>query len=265
MSKSKLSVAIVSGLLLSSAVFFQNCSSGPQASEVIESGTSNRLESGNGGGYGGKVTYSRTTSGENCPDGSNKEATVEVRNDGKVFLTRNNCQNLDAQEIALADVHLMAHNDKNIIFQNAVFDLASKTDGLTALLCRGEAVDSAANEKRVVDATIRHQIVDGIDQYFGRAILGIYDLANNLKKTYDMGEVPLASPTMPNPDIELYISKTVARGEGFNLQVRRADHIGFLQYNGSLPKPGGVPTAGSGSTSASSELYTIKKLNCYEQ
>lgn len=255
---SRLHKLLFAALALSLALIFQNCAGGVTTIDAF--GTSNAAlkESGNGGGYGGKLTtYVRKSDDRLCPDGSDVESVIEVEGQ-TARLLRQDCQEVRAVALPFAAINLMAHNVRNLIYGNGLYDLATKTDGRTTLLCRGEETDAVTGGREVVDATIRRQVVGGTVKYFGRVILGIYDAGGNLVKTYDMGEVPVAQvPIPPGQYVEFYQSLTLKdHQEVFALRFDPQTGTGGLKYADNIPADGPQP-------GHEPDRFRVQNLTCY--
>jgi hypothetical protein len=252
---------IVPALLVSTLISFQNCSGGLKSFTAKSQSNLTVASSGNGGGYEGKVYVARL-SDSTCADGSDVSTKIEVREDQKAYILRDNCQTQEPVELPYDSLQLMAHNLDNLIHNSRVFDeevLAS--EARTAILCRGDQIDATSGNREVVDAIVREKIVNGTKSYYGQAIFGIYRPDGSLLKVYNLGEVPLSGPYM-NGDQESYWSQTALTGEGYNLRLRPLgnDLIGFLEYADDMPPPE-LHIAPTEVTNH----YRVTHLKCYRQ
>jgi hypothetical protein len=251
------SLAILGGSLLLITGVFQNCDgSGRQTAPV---NSSDKLY-GNGGGYTGKVTtYAHRSENPTCASTNGIDAIIQITPDSKAFLTRKDCHDQAPEELQFSTLQLMSHNIANLVYNDSVFDDEDQAGtGITSLLCRGTSAGSGARTIQVVDALIKKSVKSGIVEYRGRVIVGVYDSANRLIKTYDLGEVGVRAPRVTG-DLEYYSSMTAGMDQRFALTLNTSTMVGMLHYNGNVPA-----TAGS-VPSPDSENFIVHGLKCYRQ
>jgi hypothetical protein len=223
---------------------FQNCSKGPGSSAKTQ--TVVLKDSGNGDGYGGKTTYEDPG---NCAD-KGPLSKIEADGHGGYSLTRENCQDIAPQSVAVSD--LMAHNTGYLTYKERLFQVRRDPGVLTTLLCRGDALTP----------TGLRNVMDGIIDTSGSAEtasvkVGQYDQNGLLLQAYDAEQVAVTETAAPMGG-RLITGFDDAGNRVFELRISFTNGLwrGNMAY--------AVRTAGQADGTPASQLIPVPGVICHE-
>ncbi|MGE3682769.1 MAG: hypothetical protein AB7G93_13675 [Bdellovibrionales bacterium] len=236
---------------------FQGCTkSGPAEKSAPPSGLTDARLSGNGEGYGGKLSYVSRQLVEPCADGKPRSQILIANDLSEANVIREDCKEIEPTSVSVPSLNLMPHNMENLVYDGTLYDQDNgQSAWRSSLLCRSRAPATAVGQDNTtVDAVIGTP--EGVNPplFMGRVIVGIYDSLWNLVKVKDMGDVRVI-PTMRehNPDHIYY--ENVSGSEHFILEVFRPHMNAQLFYFRSITPEETVLTE--------PELRHIQGLHCY--
>lgn len=138
---------MVAGSVLMGLLLFQNCevSSSPKSKVPQKTSTSGQIY-GNGEGYAGKQEFARYDLNNQCGNSDTGDGLPDIldqitRVNNDLYLTRENCQDIEPRPITRSGFDQRDYNPEHAIYSEGLFqsvDDVINTNMVTQLLCRGE-------------------------------------------------------------------------------------------------------------------------------